>query len=291
MTWSTLRFLVLSLPPCISPFTHSLPISRLRTFWPMLYTCLSVSLTVVGKGALGWDRTRAGAVVEGPCCPPGQSQEGRSSQFGGKHQSLDLPILFLLPVASSEFLASPLACTSQLSLLGPASPIHIPSSYSPSSPLGPWGSAHCGASHSTTPGKSAALSPDLLQLLFISAAASQSYQTCHPFPSSPESVSVHSLTTCLVQPADASGLLVPVGFVVAPGYCSTPPSLLGFCLQLCSNPFSLGPGTSHFSSWPQPPSSLSLTLSSSPLPLFFFFPPSLPSFLTTFLFEYIQVER
>ena len=66
--WSTLRSLVPSLLPCIPPFTHSLPICSLRTFWHMLYTCFGVSLTVVGNGALGWDRTRAGGGVEGPCC-------------------------------------------------------------------------------------------------------------------------------------------------------------------------------------------------------------------------------
>ena len=213
----------------------------------------------------------------------GHAVSGRPLQPVWWEACLDFLILFLLPVASSEFLASPLACTSQLSLLGPVSPLHIPSFYSPSSPLGPWGSAHCGASHSTTPEKSAALSPYLLQLLFISSAASHSHQTCHPFPSSPGSVSVHSLTTCLAQPADASGLLVPVGFVLAPGFCSLPPSLLGFCLQLCSSSFSLRPWASHLPSWLQPSSSLFPASPSSPRPHFFFFSPSLPSSILFYL--------
>lgn len=277
MTWSPLHSLVPSLLPCIPPFTHSLPICSLRTFWRMLYTCFGVSLTVVGKGALGWDRQEPVLVWKG--C----AASGRPLQPVWWEASLDFPIPFLLPFASSEFLASPLACTSQLFLFGPVSPLHIPSFYSASSSLGPWGSAHCGASHSITPEKSAALSPHLLQLLFISSAASHSHQTCHPFPSSPGSVSVHPLTTRLAQPADALGLLVPVGFVLAPGFCSLPPSLLGFCLQLCSNSFSLGPWASHLSSWPPPSSSLFPAFPSSPRPLFFFFSSSLPSSLLFYL--------
>lgn len=82
-----------------------------------------------------------------------------------------------------------------LTFLSSLAQSHISPFNSPSLPLGPEASTHPGDSPSATHFCHQPLALPPSSLLFISSAPTYSHQTCHPFPSLPESVSAPSLTS------------------------------------------------------------------------------------------------